>query len=85
MVIYTQKVYESDEIRGRSSNFVTLRKTKFQDLGIVPGQNDLGQFQGPFCIDFNAGKKYVVVLTLSRRLPKDSPIGLKICIWAGKK
>jgi hypothetical protein len=24
-------------------------------------------------------------LTLSRRLPKDCPIGLKICIWAGKK
>jgi hypothetical protein len=25
------------------------------------------------------------LLTLSGRLPKDCPIGLKICIWAGKK
>ncbi len=42
----------------------------------APFDLHIGENLAPLC--FN-------LLTLSRRLPKDCPIGLKICIWAGKK
>jgi hypothetical protein len=47
---------EGDEIKCRSPNFVSLRKTEFSGLGIAEGQNRFEQLLGTFYTDFNTGK-----------------------------
>ncbi len=49
-------IWESDEIKCRSPNFVTLRKNCIWGLSIDEEQNGFEQLIAQFYTDFNTGK-----------------------------